>query len=154
MWVLLNDCFFSIVKKDCGENEVLVRARRKGDLHKVWPRVDEIETTNSDYRFRAVIAIDDVAEALGNEVRRITYNNFKNSVRDDNLHSAYSRCWGALASVQPGWGFSPFPADHDDDDGIPYGDDPPVPSAFGSMFNRSLTATKTRKVNGKGKGKR
>lgn len=99
MWLLLSDCFFSIVKKDCQEDELLVRARRPGDIHKVWPRARVIETNQSDYAYRAVLPHASVAGAIVNELKRITYPNFKNAVRDKRLHSAYLTVWTALADL-------------------------------------------------------
>lgn len=101
MWIMLNDAFFSIVHKDCGRDELLVRARRKGDIEKVFPGVKVLKTTNTDYLFRARITKKAVAEALTLELSRVTYGNFKSSVADKALHDAYLRVWTSMASVQP-----------------------------------------------------
>ena len=37
MWIMHSDCFLSIVSKGCGPTELLVRARRNGDIEKVFP---------------------------------------------------------------------------------------------------------------------
>lgn len=101
MWICLNDAFFSIVKKDCPDGSLLVRARRPGDIEKVFGRRAKItRLTDTDYLYRAVIARDDVVRALQNEVERIDYQNFKDSVVDGDLHDAYMRVWSALATVQ------------------------------------------------------
>jgi len=39
MWLMFSDCFLSVVSKDCGPAELLVRARREGDIEKVFPDV-------------------------------------------------------------------------------------------------------------------
>ena len=52
MWVMLNDCFFSIVSKDCARDELMVRARRPGDIEKVFPNAKVTEYTVSDYQDR------------------------------------------------------------------------------------------------------
>lgn len=49
MWLCLNSAFLSIVFKDCAEDELLVRARRKGDIEKVFPDAKVIRSTDSDY---------------------------------------------------------------------------------------------------------
>lgn len=54
MWICLNDAFLSIVRKDCGPNELLVRARREGDIERVFPRVKVEVTPLADYLYRAV----------------------------------------------------------------------------------------------------
>lgn len=102
MWILLNDCFFSVVDKDCARDEVLVRARRPGDIEKLWPGAKVDRDAGTDYLFRAKVKRDDVKAALAKEVDRVSYANFKDSVADDRLHDAYLRAWGALLAVQPG----------------------------------------------------
>ena len=37
MWIMTNNSYLSIVSKDCGPAELLVRARRAGDIEKVFP---------------------------------------------------------------------------------------------------------------------
>ena len=50
MWLCLNDAFLSIVKKDCPKDSLLVRARRPGDIEKVFgPDVKVKRSTNSEY---------------------------------------------------------------------------------------------------------
>lgn len=102
MWIMMNDAFLSIVSKDCGADSLLVRARRPGDIEKVFGRrvkVTRVEV--ADYLYRAVLPKDDVVRALQNEVLRISYGNFKSSVADDDLHDAYMKVWTAMADLQP-----------------------------------------------------
>jgi len=101
MWLCLNDAFLSIVHKDCARDELLVRARRKGDIEKLFPgaRVDRV--TNADYLFRAVVSRKEVEKAVVEETRRIAYSNFKDSVQDRPLHDAYLRVWGTMSTLQP-----------------------------------------------------
>lgn len=105
MWLCLNDAFFSLVSKDCARDEVLVRARRKGDIEKVFPGAVARCSEATDYLYRAAVKRDEVAAALAREVARITYPNFKDAVKDDDLHRAYLRVWAAMADLQPrrGW---------------------------------------------------
>lgn len=101
MWLMLNDCFLSIVSKDCRPDELQVRARRHGDIEKVFPNVRVVRTpAPADYRYRAIVAREDIAAALASEVNRIEYDNFKNSVRDDNLHDAYMAVWIAMLRIE------------------------------------------------------
>lgn len=106
MWLCLNDCFLSIVSKDCARDELLVRARRKGDIEKVFPEAAVRRDARADYLFRAVVKRREIANALAGEVQRIAYGNFKDSVDDGNaagrrLHDAYMRVWSAMATLQP-----------------------------------------------------
>lgn len=100
-WYMFNDCFVSIVAKDCKADELLVRSRRPGDIQKLFPKANVTEYDKSDYQFRAVVKIVDVKAAMAAEVDRIVYNNFKNSVRDHDLHNAYNAVWGVMAKLQP-----------------------------------------------------
>jgi hypothetical protein len=110
MWVMLSDCFFSIVSKGCARDELLVRARRKGDIEKLWPAAKVEQTKGTDYAFRAVVSRRAVGDAMVGEVQRINYGNFKDSVDDPALHGAYLRVWTAMGSVQatPPYGSSLF----------------------------------------------
>jgi hypothetical protein len=101
MWIMLNDCFISLVAKDCSRDEVLVRARRPGDLEKLFPGVRVEKTTTTDYLFRAKVKRSDVSRMLAGEVERVTYPNFKNSVDDHPLHDAYMLVWTAMSRLQP-----------------------------------------------------
>ena len=101
MWLMLNDCFLSFVSKDCADDELMVRARRPGDIEKLFPDAKVTKYTKSDYLFGAPVKKDAVRAALVAEVDRIVYNNFKNSVRDHALHDAYSSVWSTMADLQP-----------------------------------------------------
>ena len=101
MWLFLNDAFLSIVHKDCQEGSLLVRARRPGDIEKVFGRRTKVtRATDADYLYRAVIERDEVTRAIQREVLRIDYGNFKDSINDFALHEAAARVWGAMASLQ------------------------------------------------------
>ncbi len=110
MWIMLNDAFFSIVKKDCARDELLVRARRPGDIEKVFPEAKGRleQSTRSDYAYRAVVKTHVVKTALDGEINRINYANFKDSVQDDDLHDAYMAVWLAMSKVQPTAPYSGF----------------------------------------------
>lgn len=101
MWIMLNDAFLSFVSKDCKPDELLVRARRPGDIEKIFTTAKVTEYDKSDYQFRAIVKRTAVEEALVGEVKRIVYNNFKNSVRDNRLHDAYHQVWTTMARLQP-----------------------------------------------------
>jgi hypothetical protein len=100
MWLMLSDCFFSIVAKDCRPDELLVRARRAGDIEKVFPDAKVIRQTHSDYLYRAVLPRDVVKQAMAAMIDQIDYPNFKDSVEDSSLHAAYVGVWCAMAGLQ------------------------------------------------------
>lgn len=100
MWIMLNDAFVSIVSKDCKPDELMVRARRQGDIEKIFPGAAVTRFTKSDYLYRAPIKKDAIKAAMVEEIDRVVYSNFKSSVRDHDLHNAYLRVWTAMAALQ------------------------------------------------------
>ena len=102
MWLCFNNSFLSIVHKDCAPDELLVRARRQGDIEAVFPEATVKRTPGNDYLYRAVVKRDRAAEALAEQAQSIAYGNFKDSVRDRDLHRAYMAVWSAIGRLQPG----------------------------------------------------
>ena len=100
MWIMLSDAFFSIVSKNCGPDELMVRARRKGDIEKAFPGAKVKKSTTSDYRYRADIPRKEVALALAKAIADIDYPNFKDSVEDEWLHYSYLKVWLAMSELQ------------------------------------------------------
>lgn len=106
MWVCLNRAFLSIVQPgglDAAQNPgcLQVRARRPGDIEKVFPNAVVVRRGNRDYLFRAFVPQSEVGVALMNEVMTIDYSNFKGSTHDKPLHDAYMRMWDIHAKLQP-----------------------------------------------------
>jgi hypothetical protein len=112
MWICLNDAFLSIVDEKAAatrrtntdqsmDDVLLVRARIKGDIERVFgPDVRVQRTPNRDYMYRAHVSREDVAHALMAEVFQLDYGNFKDSVREDDRHSAYAAIWGIMYRLQ------------------------------------------------------
>ena len=100
MWICKNDAFVSIVdkggKERNGEKCLCVRARVKDHLKAIFPNEPVIETPRNDYQFRAFIPVSKVAKAIHDSIMGIDYNNFKNSVENDDLHDAYSDVWSTM----------------------------------------------------------
>src|SRR6476620_974405 len=97
---MTNNSYLSIVSKNCGPSKLLVRARRAGDIEKVFPDANVTRNTNSDYLYRAVLPRDVVKQALAAMIDHIDYPNFKDSVEDRSLHAAYVSVWCAMAGLQ------------------------------------------------------
>lgn len=100
MWIMISDGFLSIVDNSNTKGELLVRARRRGDIEKVFPDAVVTSAHGRDYLFRASVKRELVADALHKQVMGISYPNFKDSVKDDSLHDAYSDVWGRMARLQ------------------------------------------------------
>jgi hypothetical protein len=100
MWLFLNNAFLSIVDKGGDGSTLLVRARRAGDIEKVFPGAQVERTPEHDYRFRARLERERVALTLAEAARAITYPNFKGSVRERDRHDAYMGVWNVMYRYQ------------------------------------------------------
>ncbi len=100
MWIFLSDAFLSIVDKGGDDSTLLVRARREGDLERVFPGVEVRLTPDHDYRYRARVPRERVAEAIADHIRGIRYPNFKGTVKDPARHDAYMGVWSEMHRFQ------------------------------------------------------
>lgn len=100
MWLCMNSAFLSVVHKHCLEDELLVRARRDGDIEKIFPDAKVMRSTDSDYPYRAVIPRNEVASAMAAQIQGIDYGNFKASVKGNSLRRGYLKVWHAMAALQ------------------------------------------------------
>lgn len=100
MWIFLNNAFLSIVEKGGKGTTLLVRARQKGDIERVFPKAEVIESPRNDYRFRAQVDREEVALAVAEAVRRIDYPNFKATVKEPDRHDAYLDVWDVMNRYQ------------------------------------------------------
>lgn len=101
MWVILNDAMLSIVASDCPDL-LMVRARVKGDIERVFPKARVSYTPERDYAYRALVPRDVVGAALSARAIGIDYGNFKDSVHEPRRKSIYSRVWETLLDLQGG----------------------------------------------------
>jgi hypothetical protein len=100
MWLFLNDAMLSIVSHSSSPGVLLVRARSGGDIERLFPGVEVAETPTADYRFRAHVPAETVADVLAARVLSIDYANFKGTVRDAGRLQAYQDVWQAMARYQ------------------------------------------------------
>lgn len=100
MWVCLNNSFLSIVANRHDPDLLLVRARIAGHIEAVFPGAKPYRKEGSDYEFRADILRTEVKAALARRVEDIDYDNFKGSVKDDELHDAYMGFWSIMFKLQ------------------------------------------------------
>ncbi len=100
MWVFLNNAYLSIVRHRDQPSHLLVRARNKGDIEAVFPYVSTYTDPSADYLFRAIIHEHEVADAIKEAVLDIDYDNFKNSITNDEYHVACLRVWATMNAYQ------------------------------------------------------
>lgn len=108
MWLLIPEGFYSIVQKE-GEKELCVRARVSVDLDRLRETYvsalgETVETPGGDYRYRAWIGRDELAEGMAEIVRNLGWANFKDEVarHDASRAHLYGRVWSILGELQPG----------------------------------------------------
>ncbi len=80
MWIFLKDAFFSITRAPEQGNLLLVRARFRGDIERYFPEADVLKSAGTDYRFRTLIAHEQVLEALQSKFQEIDYADFSGTV--------------------------------------------------------------------------
>lgn len=101
MWLFTNTSFLSIVDKgDASGKTLLVRARRAGDIEQVFPNAEVQMGGGTDYRYRARIDRERVANAIADSIRNIDYGNFKSTVADPDRHDAYMDVWSVMYAFQ------------------------------------------------------
>lgn len=100
MWIFLSDSFLSIVDKEGDGSTLLVRARRAGDIEKVFPEAIVVIGAGTDYRYRARLSRELVVARIAQAVMDTDYGNFKASVRDAKRRHAYSAVWEVMCAFQ------------------------------------------------------
>lgn len=102
MWIFLSEAMFSVVQKDRDPDVLMVRARLRGDIRRVFPGRRVRRTPDADYLYRAEVPRAEVQAVLARAVGEIDYSNFKDTVpRGDRLrHDAYFRVWHAMYDAQ------------------------------------------------------
>jgi len=100
MWIYTKEGFYSAVEDRFDPNTLIVRARVAGDLERLWPDADVLETPDADYRYRAALSRQEVAAAVAKAVLGIDYGNFKDSISDKRRKSFYMMVWHAMFEMQ------------------------------------------------------
>jgi len=103
MWIGHNKGWLSIVAHRDKPEYLLVRARKPEHITEIWKNADVYENENADYYYRADILRQEVARIIGYTIVDINYDNFKNSVKDWELGTAYSKVWTVMFDYGWGW---------------------------------------------------
>jgi hypothetical protein len=101
MWIMFSDCFLSIVSKDCQPDELVVRARRPGDIEQVFTGAKVRRDTKADYLYRTILSKKAVALAMAERIDAVNYPNFKDSVTDAACIGLYAGlvCYGGASAI-------------------------------------------------------
>lgn len=102
MWLITSDAFVSIVAHRDKPDTLIVRGRFKGDAARFLgvPAAREQETPDADYRFRIVAKREVVERAVVRAVRRVTYPNFKDSIREAWRKALALKVWSIFHAAQ------------------------------------------------------
>ena len=98
----MNTGWLSIVKNRNDERTLLVRARDLDHILAAFPDCDHFKDYTADYPYRAYITREEVARRIAEVLMEIEYDNFKGSVRDKHLLTAYDMVWGDIAMTYMG----------------------------------------------------
>lgn len=103
MWLFTKNSFVSAVQHRNQPNTLIVRARRKQDLVRLFPKkAKQIERTpDADYLFRVTVSKKEFAKRMADYIQQeLTYDNFKGAQDSDTpnwmrflhevWHSAYN----------------------------------------------------------------
>ena len=107
MWIFCKYGFFSAVQHIDKPKTLLVRARFKGDLERLYKAMDHSKcgpiqkTPDADYLYRMECPKKDFAEVVWRTAGEIDYPNFKDAMHDGTVRDqAYMNCWRALWAAQ------------------------------------------------------
>src|ERR671921_69751 len=79
MWLCMNDSFVSAVQDHSDPTRLVVRARRKEHLNRLFPNHEVIVTPNRDYAARVFVSREEFARVVTERIGGIDYDNFKDS---------------------------------------------------------------------------
>ena len=100
MWIFTNKGFLSIIQDWDNPGVMIIRARFPGHIKALFPDAKVKKTPERDYRYRAFIPREEVAERVKNLAEDIDYSNFKDSVRDPEYHHACTGVWSVMYRAQ------------------------------------------------------
>lgn len=100
MWIFLPHSFISVVQKPGDTDTLTVRARIKGDIDAVFPHATVEPNKGTDYKYRARVPRQAVAQVLHDQVMGLNWGNFKSAVKNRKRHDAYMDVWSAMHAVQ------------------------------------------------------
>jgi hypothetical protein len=93
MWICLTTGFLSVIA-DKDPAKLIVLARRKRDLLNTFGQDAKIvETMDRHYRWRVFVDRGNFKAIVAAQIDTIDYTNFRNSVKDKDLHEMYTEFW-------------------------------------------------------------
>ena len=96
MWLFVSGGFLSIVAHRHQPDDLLVRARHPNHIQAVFPDAQVTFMRGADYPYRAVLGREVVQAAVAEYLCTMNYDNFKNSIEDDEYHDVCLDVWRTM----------------------------------------------------------
>ena len=103
MWIFTSTGMLSVVAHRERSNDLLVRARSPIHIREMFPYAAVDETPNADYPFRTVISRELFANVIVDYSQNISYDNFKNSIEENNFHDRCVEIWAIMLRYGFNW---------------------------------------------------
>ena len=103
MWVFTSTGMLSIVAYRKRADDLLVRARSPIHIREMFPYATIEETLNADYQFRTIISRELFANVITNYSLNISYDNFKNSIVENDFHNRCVEIWAIMLRYGLNW---------------------------------------------------
>ena len=100
MWHCFNDGFVSAVQDRNKLDSLVIRSRKKKILQNLFPNAEIIVGGSTDYNYRVFCSKKEWSKIVADRIMNIGYDNFKNSVSDDDLHNLYAKFWSLHYAYQ------------------------------------------------------
>ena len=96
MWLFVSGGYLSIVAHRHQPDDLLVRARHPDHIQAVFPDAQVVFMRAADYPYRTVLPRALVLQAVGEYLLSMQYDNFKNSIIDDEYHDVCFDVWRTM----------------------------------------------------------
>jgi hypothetical protein len=96
MWLFVSGGYLSIVAHRHQPDDLLVRARHADHIQAVFPDAQVVFMRAADYPYRTVLPREVVQQAVGEYLLTMQYDNFKNSIIDDEYHDVCLDVWRTM----------------------------------------------------------
>jgi hypothetical protein len=87
MWLITQDGYFSVVKKNgTSARPLCLRSRVRRDIENFLMAIDKKykieDSTGTDYKYRTYVSREDLIEYQIHIIKKLDYDNFKDSLKD------------------------------------------------------------------------
>jgi hypothetical protein len=96
MWLFVSGGYLSIVAHRHQPDDLLVRARHRDHIHAVFPDAQVVFMRAADYPYRTVLPREVVLQAVSEYLLSMEYDNFKNSIENDEYHDVCLDVWRTM----------------------------------------------------------